>query len=129
MEEILRGNGWKKCFALALVMMATALVAPAQTVTTLHSFTLDDGANPNFATPTQGRDGNIYATTSIGGSNTIGCVCGTAFKLTPRGVLTSFSFDGTDGAVPDAGLVLGLNGLLYGATSTGAAQGREKYFA
>ena len=129
MEEILRGNGWKKCFDLALLWVATALVASAQTVTTLHSFTLDDGANPNFATPTQGRDGNVYATTSIGGSKTIGCVCGTAFKLTPQGARTSFSFDGTDGAVPDAGLVLGRNGLLYGTTSTGAVQGKEKYFA
>src|ERR1700730_11168655 len=108
--------------------MATALVASAQTVTTLHSFTLDDGANPNFATPTQGRDGNIYATTSIGGSKTIGCVCGTAFKLTPQGVLTSFSFDGTDGAIPDAGLVLGRNGLLYGTTSTGGGSGKGKVF-
>src|SRR6266481_9237641 len=123
----LRGNGWKKVFALTLVWMATALVASAQTVTTLHSFTCDDGANPNFATPTQGRDGNIYATTSIGGSKTVGCFCGTAFKMTPQGALTSFSFDGTDGAIPDAGLVLGRDGLLYGTTSTGVASGGEVF--
>ena len=43
MEAIqLRGNGWKKCFALTFVLIAAALVASAQTVTTLHSFTLDD---------------------------------------------------------------------------------------
>jgi uncharacterized repeat protein (TIGR03803 family) len=129
MEAIqLRGNGWKKCFALTFVLIAAALVASAQTVTTLHSFTLDDGALPNFATPTQGRDGNIYATTSIGGSKTIGCVCGTAFKLTPQGAVTSFGFDGTDGAVPDAGLVLGRDGLLYGTTSTGGGSGNGKVF-
>src|SRR5580698_3208522 len=127
MEAIqLRGNGWKNCFALTFVLIAVALVASAQTVTTLHSFTLDDGALPNFATPTQGRDGNIYATTSIGGSKTIGCVCGTAFKLTPQGAVTSFCFDGTDGAVPDAGLVLGRDGLLYGTTSTGGGSGNGK---
>jgi hypothetical protein len=58
MEAIqLQGNGWKKFFALTLLLMATALVASAQTVTTLYSFSFDDGANPNFATPTQGRDG------------------------------------------------------------------------
>jgi uncharacterized repeat protein (TIGR03803 family) len=129
MEAIqLRGNGWKNCFALTFVLIAVALVASAQTVTTLHSFTLDDGALPNFATPTQGRDGNIYATTSIGGSKTIGCVCGTAFKLTPQGAVTSFGFDGTDGAVPDAGLVLGRDGLLYGTTSTGGGSGSGKAF-
>ena len=124
----LRGNGWKKCFAFTLVLMATALLASAQTVTTLHSFTFDDGANPNFATPTQGRDGNIYATTSTGGSKTAGCFCGTAFKMTPQGALTSFSLDGTDGAIPDAGLVLGRNGLLYGTTSSGGASGNGEVF-
>src|SRR6266849_2073494 len=123
-----RGNGWKKFFALTLVLMATALVASAQTITTLHSFTFDDGANPNLVTPTQGGDGNIYATTSIGGSKTIGCFCGTAFKITPQGTLTSFSLDGTDGAIPDAGFLLGRNGLLYGTTSTGGASGNGEVF-
>src|SRR5229473_2718008 len=127
-ENPLRGNGWKKFFTLTLVLMATALVASAQTITTLHSFTFDDGANPNLTTPTQGGDGNIYATTSIGGSKTIGCFCGTAFKITPQGTLTSFSFDGTDGAIPDAGFLLGRNGLLYGTTSSGGASGNGEVF-
>ncbi len=122
MEAIrLRGNGRKKFFALTLLWMAAALMASAQTLTTLHSFTFDDGASPDFATPTQGRDGNIYATTSIGGSKTAGCFCGTAFKITPQGALTSVSFDGTDGAIPDAGLALGPDGLLYGTTSSGVS--------
>src|SRR5258707_6243753 len=108
--------------------MTTALLASAQTITTLHSFTFDDGANPNFATPTQGRDGNIYATTSIGGSKSVKCFCGTAFKITPQGTLTSFSLDGTDGAIPDAGFLLGRNGLLYGTTSTGGASGNGEVF-
>src|SRR5713101_6744773 len=103
-----RGNGWKKLFALTLVLMATALVASAQTITTLHSFTFDDGANPNLVTPTQGGDGNI---------------CGTTFKMTPQGALTSVSFDGADGAIPDAGFLLGRNGLLYGTTSSGGTSG------
>ena len=38
--------------------MATALLAPAQTLTTLHNFSFDDAALPDSATPTQGRDGN-----------------------------------------------------------------------
>ena len=129
MESTLRGNGWKKCVALTLLWMATALVASAQTITTLHSFTFDDGANPNLVTPTQGDDGNIYATTSIGGSTTTGCFCGTAFKITSQGVLTSISFDGTDGAIPDAGFLLGRNGLLYGTTSTGGASGNGEVFS
>ena len=124
-----RGNGWKKFFALTLVLMATALVASAQTITTLHSFTFDDGANPNLVTPTQGGDGNIYATTSIGGSKTVKCFCGTTFKMTPQGALTSVSFDGADGAIPDAGFLLGRNGLLYGTTSSGGASGNGEVFS
>src|SRR5258706_8133787 len=84
-ENPLRRNGWKKFFALTLVLMATALVASAQTITTLHSFTFDDGANPNLVTPTQGGDGNIYATTSIGGSQTVQkFFCCTLPKNPPR---------------------------------------------
>src|SRR5712691_1329433 len=125
----LRGNGWKKVFALTLVWMATALLASAQTLTTLHSFTLGDGALPQFATPTQGRDGNAYATTSVGGlSTTCGLGCGTTFKITSQGALTSFSFDGTDGAISDAGLVLGRDGLFYGTTSSAGASGNGDVF-
>src|SRR3989449_5577347 len=127
-ENPLPGNGWKKCFALTLVLMATALVASAQTITTLHSFTFDDGANPNLVTPTQGGDGNIYATTSIGGSKTVKCFCGTTFKMTPQEALTSVSFDGADGAIPDAGFLLGRNGLLYGTTSSAGASGNGDVF-
>jgi uncharacterized repeat protein (TIGR03803 family) len=130
MEVIsLRGNGWKKFFALTLVWMATALLAPAQTLTTLHSFSFDDGAIAQFVTPAQGRDGNIYGTTPDGGSSTAcGLGCGTAFKVTPQGALTSVSFDGTDGAIPDAGLVLGRDGRLYGTTSSGGASGNGEVF-
>src|SRR5258705_7755838 len=123
-----RRNRWKKFFSLTVALMATALVASAQTITTLHSFTFDDGANPNLVTPTQGGDGNIYATPSIGGSKTTECFWGTAFTIPAQGALTSFSFDGTDGAIPDAGLVLGREGLLYGTTSTGVASGSGEVF-
>src|SRR5260370_32673367 len=124
----LRGTGRTTFLPLRLLWMAAALMASAQTLTPLHSFTFDDGASPDFAPPTQGRDGNIYATTSIGGSKTVGCFCGTAFKMTPQGALISFSFDGTDGAIPDAGLVLGGDGLFYGTTSSGGASGNGEVF-
>jgi uncharacterized repeat protein (TIGR03803 family) len=125
----LRGNGWKKFLGLTLVWMATSLLAPAQTLTTFHSFSFDDGAIPQFVTPAQGRDGNIYGTTPDGGSSTAcGLGCGTAFKVTPQGALTSVSFDGTDGAIPDAGLVLGRDGWLYGTTSSGGASGNGEVF-
>src|SRR6266403_1453185 len=127
-----RGNGWKKFFALTLVLMATALVASAQTITTLHSFTFDDGANPNLTTPTQGGDGAIpdagfllgrngllYGTTSSGGASGNGEV----FHLNSQtGALTVLhSFAGSDGASPEAPLTLGPGGKYYGTTAFGGA--------
>src|SRR5260370_32829944 len=102
-----RGNGWKKFFALTLVLMATALVASAQTITTLHSFTFDDGANPNLVTPTQGDDGNIYATTSIGGSKNLKYFFGSTLKKTPHGALASVRLYRPKSALPVAGLFVG----------------------
>src|SRR5712692_5711936 len=51
-----------------------------------------------------------------------------SLQITPQGTLTSFSFDGTDGAIPDAGFLLGRNGLLYGTTSSGGASGNGEVF-
>jgi uncharacterized repeat protein (TIGR03803 family) len=68
----------------------------------------------------QGTSGNFYGTTAYGGG--IGCSggCGTVFKITPSGVLTTLhSFDKTDGANPSAGLVQGTDGNFYGTTEYG----------
>jgi uncharacterized repeat protein (TIGR03803 family) len=100
-------------------------IAPgAGTPTTLHSFNLTDGAAPN-GTLVQATDGNFYGTTAAGGTsnacNTSAAIgCGTVFKITPQGGLTSlFSFDLTDGAYPAAGLVQGTDGDFYGTTAVG----------
>lgn len=46
--------------------------------------------------------------------------CGTVFKITDRGVLTTLhSFDLTDGAFPFDGLVQGTDGSFYGTTWVG----------
>jgi uncharacterized repeat protein (TIGR03803 family) len=62
------------------------------------------------------KTGNLYGTTSAGGTGKYG----TVFKITPSGaesVLYSFT-GGTDGCFPqNAGVVLGKNGVLYGTTS------------
>ena len=117
--NLLLGNRWKRFFALTMVWMATSLVASAQTVTIVYSFDLTNGALPKFVSPTQGRDGAIYGTASVGGTGDACGRCGTAFRFTPQGVVTSASFNGTNGATPEAGLVLGPNGLLYGTTDSG----------
>jgi uncharacterized repeat protein (TIGR03803 family) len=91
------------------------------TLTTLHSFDLTDGANPD-AGLIQATDGNFYGTTYSGGANnncTYG-TCGTVFKITLAGTLTRLhSFDNTDGANPIAGLIQATDGNFYGTTGGG----------
>jgi uncharacterized repeat protein (TIGR03803 family) len=105
----------------------------AGTYTKLYDFCSQpncvDGGNP-YAGLIQAADGNFYGTTSEGGVNDycyLATGCGTVFKITPGGVLTtlySFCAEGsancTDGAVPTAGLVQGSDGNFYGTTEDGA---------
>ncbi len=71
----------------------------------------------------QASDGNLYGTTSGGtGPNQV-FTWGTVFGMTPAGQLTTLhSFDVTDGANPDLGLVEDTNGNLYGETYFGGTQ-------
>jgi len=91
-------------------------ITPSGTLTTLHSFDGTDGSNP-VAGLVQGTDGNFYGTTNHGGNNSTCNGCGTIFKITPSGTLTSLhSFDGTDGREPFGGLVQATDGNFYGTT-------------
>ena len=99
-------------------------ITPAGVLTSLYSFCAQpnctDGDYP-YAGLVQGSDGNLYGTTQYGGDrgcDSSGWGCGTVFRITPNGTLTTLhSFDGGDGAWPYAGLVQGRDGYLYGLTS------------
>jgi uncharacterized repeat protein (TIGR03803 family) len=95
-------------------------ITPEGTLTTLYNFGWTDGASPS-AGLIQAADGNFYGTTTSGGTNcTLGC--GTVFKITPAGTLTTlYSFDSTDGAVPVARLIQATDGNFYGTTQRGGA--------
>jgi uncharacterized repeat protein (TIGR03803 family) len=96
-------------------------VTPEGSFTTLHSFcsesaVCNDGGIP-FGGLIQGFDKNFYGTAS-GGSYDDGVV----FTITPQGRLAILhSFDGTDGANPQTGLVLATDGEFYGTTTGGGA--------
>src|ERR1017187_9835538 len=93
----------------------------AATLTTLYSFLGGaDGGQPQAAL-VQGTDSNFYGTTFAGGLNELGAV----FTINAEGSLTTlYSFNGNvfggyDGAQPQAALVQGVDGNLYGTTSAG----------
>lgn len=99
-------------------------ISSSGTFNTLYSFcaltNCADGSTPEAAL-VAASDGNFYGTTGTGGtgsgcSNTAGC--GTIFKITPEGQLTTlYSFcsagNCSNGYIP-SGLVQGSDGNFYG---------------
>lgn len=88
-----------------------------------------DGYEP-IGKLTKGPDGILYGTTLWGGTScslNVDRGCGTVFRLTPpkrRGdawtetILYRFT-GGSDGALPAGGVIIGADGVLYGATTYG----------
>lgn len=87
-----------------------------------------DGSNP-YAGLVQATDGNFYGTTYQGDQLNFTCLdgtasCGTVFKLTPEGTLTTlYTFCSqigcTDGGNPSASLLQATDGTFYGSTFLG----------
>jgi uncharacterized repeat protein (TIGR03803 family) len=99
------------------------LALPSLKLTTLHTFVGTDGNSP-AAGLVAATDGNLYGTTAYGGSNGVG----TIFQMTVGGVFTHlFDFSGMGGSVigngPGTGLTEHTNGVLYGLTTYGGANG------
>jgi uncharacterized repeat protein (TIGR03803 family) len=96
------------------------------TLTTLYTFDhVNDGIFP-LSGLTQGSDGSFYGTT-VGGGTSDGCYygCGTVFRITPSGKLTTIhnfndSNEYAEGTGPASGVTEGSDGALYGTTEYGA---------
>jgi uncharacterized repeat protein (TIGR03803 family) len=117
-------------------------ITPSGTLNTLYSFcpktNCPHGAHPS-AGLVQGANGDFYGTTFVGGAGG-DCPaddgCGTVFKITPSGVLTTlynFCSQGgnncTDGEFPQAALTQGTDGNLYGTTLGGGANSGGTVFS
>jgi uncharacterized repeat protein (TIGR03803 family) len=105
-------------------------ITPEGELQTLYNFCSEpgciDGASP-YSGLILGTNGNFYGTTAGGGigSNCAFNGCGTIFRITPEGKLTTlYSFCSQsgcpDGATP-IGLVQAANGNFYGMTYYGGA--------
>ena len=100
-------------------------ITPRGQLTTLYGFCPEVGCTDGWLPTTglvQATDGNLYGTTLLGGISNCGGYnfgCGTDYKITPKGALTTLhAFDGTDGDEP-SGLTQSTDGNFYGTTSTG----------
>jgi len=100
------------------LIVTSAAPASAQTnFTVLRSFSgIPDGAVP-FGALVDGKDGAFYGTTAAGGISNYG----TIFRVNTDGSRPVIlkSFIGSDGSAPLAGLVLSIDGKLFGTTFTG----------
>jgi uncharacterized repeat protein (TIGR03803 family) len=86
--------------------------------TNLYSFTgFADGGYPE-AGLVQGRDYQLYGTTSWGGDTNLNY--GTIFKITTNGILTTLlALEGTNGGSPEAAMMVASDGNLYGTAKSG----------
>ena len=115
-----------------------SLTAPppggAWTSTTLYTFPGGSGGRFPLGTLAVSRNGTLFGATSMGGRLTPACEdgCGLIFSLTPPAVsggtwtektLYAFRAQNGDGNFPSSGVVLGPDGVLYGATKAGGNRG------
>jgi uncharacterized repeat protein (TIGR03803 family) len=103
--------------AILFLLTAAALGAQAQTFSVIHYFSGGvDGLAP-AGQLTMDKAGNLYGTTSVGGTSHLGNV----FKMSRRSsgwtITPLYSFSGgSDGSNPEYGVVFGPDGSLYGST-------------
>lgn len=111
--------GW---FAIALVLGLPGAL-PAQTsYTILKSFgfpQLSTGGSPNSWLVESG--GKLYGTAFTAGSNGLGAVFSVNKDGSGYTMLHSFAGGTNDGANPQAGLLVGIDGALYGTCTTGGS--------
>jgi uncharacterized repeat protein (TIGR03803 family) len=122
-----RRHFWKSIAsvtALCVITLCAGGLLEAQTYQQLAVFNGTNGSHPEDSV-IQGLDGNLYGTTKSGGVGDCPGNCGTVFKMTPQGDLTTlyeFCKKGgacIDGDYPVAALLLGKDGNFYGTTSSG----------
>jgi len=114
----------KQILIFTILFLAISARTSVAQYADLHDFNCaTEGCSPSPPTlMAQGRDGNLYSTTLSGpGTNGVG----TAFRVTPGGVLTTLHVfnDAVTGRNPYGGLSLASDGNFYGTASEGGPNG------
>ncbi|WP_295683883.1 choice-of-anchor tandem repeat GloVer-containing protein, partial [uncultured Nevskia sp.] len=97
-------------------------ISPTGSFAPLHNFDLATTGNQPLGKLLQASDGNFYGTTTSFGAFSNG----TLFRLTPGGVVTvlhAFAGQPGEGGGPQAGVIQGPDGALYGTTAGGGTSG------
>ncbi len=111
----------RTCAFIAICLISALAAAQTPSSTTYSTFINFDGTNgfyPQYMSLIQGFDGDLYGTSVDGGTSTACGLygCGTVFKVTTGGTLTTLhNFTGSN-AYPYGSLVQGTDGILYGTT-------------
>jgi uncharacterized repeat protein (TIGR03803 family) len=100
-------------------------LTPEGALTVLHSGNADTGGTGYYRSALcLGPDGALYGTSSNGGMG-----YGEVYRLAQDGTVSTFAvFNGTNGAQPQAALVLGSDNHFYGVTNGGGVNGRGTIF-
>ncbi len=115
-----------RAVCIAVIFCTAMVIVCSAQLTTLHSFSGSDGAEPVVGL-VLATDGNLYGTTEYGGPNNgeCGSGCGTVFKISPQSpytLTTLYSFCQLqycgDGSVPQQ-IIQGRDGNFYGVTVSG----------
>jgi uncharacterized repeat protein (TIGR03803 family) len=115
----LRRQHLQRCLAVLCLVVLTFSAARsyAQSTTTLYTFTGGaDGGNPK-STLSMDPAGNLYGTTTTGGS----AGNGTVFKIDTSQIFSVIHSFGAGEGHPIYGLVMDSSGNLYGTTYNGGA--------
>ncbi|MDD2768498.1 MAG: hypothetical protein PHT19_07170, partial [Methylococcus sp.] len=121
-------RGKSSCGGMYSCGTVYALATNGSGYNVLHNFDGTTGADPQ-AGLLQGADGRLYGTTSRGGS--FNYVYGTVYALAAdgSGYTVLHSFDNANGSSPQAGLILGADGRMYGTTSQGSSSNLGTVYA
>jgi len=117
-------------FALAAAAVLGLLVSAVGQVPeqVLKSFGDASQAGSRPVGVLMGADGVLYGTTRGGGIYSSGTVFRVSIDGSRYAVLHAFGGNANDGMTPQAGLVQGRDGMLYGTTSAGGAGGKGTVF-
>ena len=112
--------------AAAMCLLPVLSRGANSTLVNLHSFDLFLNGNAPYSSLVQGSNGLFYGTTTAGGASRAGVV----YQVAGSGVMSVlYSFtNGVDGDSPQASLVFGNDGNLYGTTIDGGTNGTGSIF-